>query len=131
MFDVSYVLVFAFHSYLKLKRVVIDHSSFGHSLKELTSLNYLNREQLLYHDRETLSKSKDCAFAVHRRNSKAAFSQMFTIELKFASEVLLRWFTTKHMKLELTDEQKLNYKLTNPLNIEKDRCHICEFPLDL
>ena len=66
-----------------------------------------------------------------RRKSKAAISQMFTTELKFASKVLLRWFTKKHMKLELTNEEKINHKCANPLDIEKDRCNICKFPLDL
>ena len=130
MFVISYVTVFASHPYLNLKRVVIERS-FGHSLEELTSLSHLTREQLLYHDRETLLKLKDYAFDVHRCKSKASISHMFTTELKFASEFLLKWFTKKHMKFELTNEENQNYKRANQLNIEKDKCHICEFPLDL
>ena len=35
------------------------------------------------------------------------------------------------MKTELTNKEKLNYKASNPLNIEKDKCFICNFPLEL
>ena len=44
---------------------------------------------------------------------------MFSKELKFASECLLRWFYKRRMKVELNNEEKLNYKISNPLNPEK------------
>ena len=136
MFAICYVTVFAFHPYLKLNSVIVERS-FGHSLEELTSLNYLARDQLLYHDRKTLLKLKYFALDVHKRNSKAAILHMFTTELKFPSEVLLGWFSKKiYMKVELRNKEKLNYKflIINykfPMDIKKDKFHICYFPLDL
>ena len=78
-----------------------------------------------------VDKLKDCTFEVHRRESKAAITRMLTTKLKFASEVLLKWFTRKYMKFQLTNEKKLNYKRANQLHIQKDKCHICDVPLDL
>ena len=46
MFVVSYVMIVAFHRELNLERIIIHHS-FVHSLDQLTTLNYLTREQLL------------------------------------------------------------------------------------
>ena len=56
---------------------------------------------------------------------------MFSTELKFASDCLLVWFYKKHMKLELGNEEKVNYKTSNALDSEKDRCFICDFLLEL
>ena len=40
MFVVSYVIILAFHPKLKMDRVIIQ-GSFGHSLQQLTTINYL------------------------------------------------------------------------------------------
>ena len=130
MFAISYVTVFAFHPYPKLDPVIIERS-FGHSLEKLASLDYLTREQLLFHDKTALLKLRDCAFEVSRLKTKSAISNVFSTELKFASEYQLKWFYKKHMKVELTNEEKLNYKISNPLNPEKGRYFICNFHLEL
>ena len=62
------------------------------------------REQLLFHEKTTLLKLRDCAFEVIRSKTKSA----------------KKWFYIKHMKVELINEEKLNYKNSNPLNPEKD-----------
>ena len=49
MFAVSCVIIFAFYPDLDIDRVIIE-CSFGHSRKNLTSLNYLTREQLDFKD---------------------------------------------------------------------------------
>ena len=59
---VSYVIIFAFHLELDLKRVIIE--SFGHSLEKLTTINYLTTEQLKYKDLTTLKQLTDCAISV-------------------------------------------------------------------
>ena len=46
---VSYVIIFAFHTELDLKRVIIERS-FGHSLEKLTTIDYLTTEKLKYKD---------------------------------------------------------------------------------
>ena len=58
MFAICYVIVFAFHPYPELDRVIIKRS-FGHSLEKLTSLDYLTREQLFFHVKTTLLKLRD------------------------------------------------------------------------
>ena len=118
MSAISYVIFFAFYPYLNLDCVIIE-KSFGHSLEKLTSLYCLTREQLLFHDKTTLLKLRNCAREINRRK-KSAISNIFSTELKFASECLLKWFNKKHMKVELTNKEKLNYKILNPLNLEKD-----------
>ena len=55
---VSYVIIFAFHPDLDLKRVIIERS-FGHSLEKLTTIDYLTAEQLKYKDLATLKQLRD------------------------------------------------------------------------
>ena len=63
MYAAPYVIIFAFHPKLKLCRVIIERS-FRYSEKELTSLNYLTREQLSFKDNKTLLQLKDCTLNV-------------------------------------------------------------------
>ena len=44
MFVVSYVIILAFHPKLKMDRVIIQRS-FGHSLEQLTTIDYLTNVQ--------------------------------------------------------------------------------------
>ena len=100
MFAVSYITIFAFH----LDDHVNIERSFGHLHEELTSLNYLTREQLEFKDSKTLLQLRDCALAVVERKNKIA---IFT-ELKFAADCLLKWFNKKFKpnNLELSNKQK-------------------------
>ena len=45
MLVLSYVLIVAFHSALNLNRIIMQRS-YAHSLKELTTLNYLTEDQM-------------------------------------------------------------------------------------
>ena len=45
MLVLSYVLIVAFHSALYLNRIIMQRS-YAHSLKELTTLNYLTEDQM-------------------------------------------------------------------------------------
>ena len=49
MFFVSYVLIVAFRPKLNLKKIMIQRS-FGHLLKELTTINYLTEDQMKFID---------------------------------------------------------------------------------
>ena len=60
---VSYVIIFAFHPYLDIKRIIIERS-FGHSIQKLTTIDYLTSEQLKYSDTTTLKQLRDCAISV-------------------------------------------------------------------
>ena len=63
---VSYVIIFAFHPKLELKRIIIERS-FGHSIGKLTTIDYLTNEQLKFHDPITLKQLRDSALEVSGR----------------------------------------------------------------
>ena len=83
MFAVSYAIIFAFHPDLNFERVIIEQS-FGHTLEELVSINYLTADQMIFINR------KDAAFQVSSRKDKLAISAMLNIEIKFAADILLK-----------------------------------------
>ena len=127
---VSYVIIFAFHPELKMKRIIIERS-FGHSIQKLTTIDYLTTEQLKFKDITTLKQLRDCAFSVASKKNKIAISEMFSTELKFATDCLLKWFNSKYKNLELSIKRKRKYEIENPINWENDKCHICTFPLHI
>ena len=130
MFAVSYAIVFAWHPDLNLERVIIKRS-FGLNLNELTSLNYLTAEQQQMINRRTLLQLRDAAIDVSKRKSKIAISAMFNVELKFASDILLKWFNAKikSKHLELDPFAKINYQRQNSIDSQDGKCCICRFPL--
>ena len=130
MKPVSYSITFAFHPSFNFKRVIILRS-FGHSLLNLTTVNYLTAEQLKYKDEITIKQLRDAALSVNSKNNPNAIAEMFSIELKFASDCLLKWFNAKYKKTELTLREKKDYELKNPIDWEKGKCQICTFPLDV
>ena len=58
---------------------------------------------------------------------------MFTTELKFAEDCLLKWFNKKYKSknLELSNEKKKKrkYEVEYLIDWEKGRCCLCKFPL--
>ena len=40
----SYVLIVAFHPHLKLRKIIVQRS-YGHTLQQLTTLDYLTNDQ--------------------------------------------------------------------------------------
>ena len=74
---VSYVILFAFHPKLEMKRIIIERS-FGHSIQKLTAIDYLTAEQLKFKDITTLKQLRDCAFSVFSKKNKIAISKMFS-----------------------------------------------------
>ena len=120
MFVVSYVIIFTFHPELEIDKVIIERS-FGHSEYTLTSLNYLTVDQLNFKNNKTLLQLRDCALNVARKKSKLAIAKMFTTELKFAGDCLLKWFNKKYKSknLELSNEKKKENMKLNFLSIGK------------
>ena len=127
---VSYSIIFAFHPSFNLNRVIILRS-FGHSLLNLTTVGYLTSEQLKYRDEITMKQLRDAAINVNEGNNPNAIAEMFSIELKFASDCLIRWFNEKFKKTELSFSEKKEYELKNPIDWENGRCEICTFPLNI
>ena len=131
MFAASYVIVFAFYPHLKLDQEIME-KSYDHSLEELTSLNYLTREQFSFLDKTKPLKLKDFALVASARRNKIAISAMFSTELKSASDCLLKWFYKKYMKknLELSNLEKIRYQTLHPIDWkERYMCYMCRFLL--
>ena len=126
MFAVSYVIIFAFRPELDINCVIIEQS-FRYSLERLTSLCYLTREQLEFKDNKTLLQLRDCAIAVAEKKNKIAITKMFSTELKFAADCLLKWFKKKFNSnnLELRNEEKRKYEIKHPIDWMQDRCCLC------
>ena len=94
MFAVSYIIIFAFQPELQLDRIKIERS-FGHSQMRLCSLNSFASEQLKFKDVTMLKQLRDCALSVASKRNKLAISKMFTTELKFTGNCLMRSFNVK------------------------------------
>ena len=106
---ISYVIILAFHPKLNLPRIIIERS-FGHSFERLSQIDYLTSEQLTYKDSITLKQLRDCGVAVHKKNNPLAVSEMFSVEIKFATNCVLAWFYDKYKNLELNIELKREYE---------------------
>ena len=132
MFAVFYVIVFAFYPKLNLDCVIVQRS-FGQSPKNLTTIDYLNNDHMECIDVKLVKQSKDCAICVSQKHCKNTVAQMFTVELKFVADCLLTWFNKKfrsqHLEIDLG--RKIAYKAKNPINWDKDKCYICNFPMQI
>ena len=126
---VSYVIILAFHPNLNLPRIIIERS-FGHSLERLSQIDYLTSEQLKYKDIITLKQLRDSALAVHKKTSPLAVSEMFSIEIRFATNCLLSCFHNKYRNEEVDIELKMQYQKENPIDWENGCCVLCTFPLE-
>ena len=80
-----------------------------------------------------LLQLRDCLLAVAVKNSKIAISEIFTTELKFAADYLLKWFNKKFKSnnLELSNDIKRKYENEHLTDCPQDRCCICTFPLEI
>ena len=56
---------------------------------------------------------------------------MFSTELKFATDCVLKWFNSKYKNSELSIERKRKCEIENPINWQSSKCQICNFPLQL
>ena len=132
MFAVSYVIIFAFHPDLNLDRIIIE-PTFEHLQARLCSLNFLTNEQLKFKDFTTLKLLRDCALLVASKKKKIAISEMFTTELKFAGDYLMKWFNTKSKSQNavLSNNAKRKYEIKNPIDWQNGRCYICTFPIEI
>ena len=94
MFAVSYVITFAFHPELKLKEEIIERS-YGDLPDKLLTIDYLIRDQINFTNSKKILQLRDAVIAVANRRGKLTVSTMFNIELKFAADTLLKWFSIK------------------------------------
>ena len=112
-----------------MRRVIIKRS-FGHSERQLRSLNYLKHEQLCFKDNKMLLQLKDCVLTGLAKNSTFAISKMFSTKLKFAAACLLAGFNKKfkNSNLELSYDGKTKYEIKNVIDWESYTYCICYFP---
>ena len=88
---------------------------------------------MLFKNNKTLLQLRDCATNVAAKNNLLAISEMFSTELKFASDCLLGWFNKKYKRtnLELSNEVKKQYETKNPIIWNRDKWCICIFPFQI
>ena len=94
MFVMSYVIVVAFHPHFNFDRMLVQRSV-CHSKEELTSVNYLTREQFAFKTPELIKQLYDQALHVSKRTTKNALGVMFGIELSFVKKTSLAWFNKR------------------------------------
>ena len=64
-----------------------------------------------------LKQLRDCALSVSSKTRKIAISEMFTTELKFAGDCLMRWFNAKFksQNVVLSNDVKRKYEVEHPI----------------
>ena len=78
-------------------------------------MNYLPIDQLQYKDNKTLLQLRDCALNVVRKKNKVVVAEMFSTEIKFAGDCIVKWFNKKFKfkNLELSNDVKRKYDVEN------------------
>ena len=129
MFAVSYALVFTWHPKLNLPRQCVVRG-FNHTVESLTDLSYLTEEQLYLRKQTTTEQLRDAAIEVSKRQNKNAINLLFNVELKFACDILQKWynFKIKPGNLDISLLKRLKYERENPLTTDS-KCAICHFPI--
>ena len=89
MFVMSYVMNVAFHPHLKLRKI-IGQRSYGHTLQQLITLDYLTSDQMKFINLKPVTKLKDMAEELSRRKCENALGQMFSVETALLKLTLLR-----------------------------------------
>ena len=117
MFVVSYTLIFDFHPKLNLNRLIAQRS-FDNSLSKLATVDYLTEDQLKFVDKDLINQLKDCVINVSERRYESVLAQIFAVELKFASNCLLKRFNRKFkiQNMEIDHKEKITYEASNPLD---------------
>ena len=125
-------MVVAFHPSLSLDKILIQRS-YSHTQKELTSINYLTREQMQFKASDLIKQLHDIALCVSKRECKNAMAQMFFTEIAFVKKTLLAWFNKKFTSQfkELSSFVKMNYKQQNQIDYQTANCIICKIPLKI
>ena len=121
MFVVSYVLIVAFHLHLNIKKIVVQRSC-GHSINQLTTIDYLFDDQMKYVGVKLVKLLNDIAQEVSQQKKKSqnALGQMFYIATAFVKKALLHWFEMK------TKSQNLEIERENVTNWQNDKCVGCK-----
>lgn len=81
----------------------------------------------------TMTQLQDCAKGVSQKKFKQAISEMFSTQIKFAVDYLVKWFGRKFKSknLSLSLDKKIRYEKEHPINWENGKCCICNLPLEI
>ena len=101
-------------------------------MSELGDMSCLTTEQLALRDQKTAEQLRDAVMNVHSKKKKNAIAELFNIELKFACDILMKWFNfkIKSNNLEIPNILRIEYNRNNPITADT-KCCICNFPLDV
>ena len=109
-------MIVAFHPHLKLRKIIVQRS-YGHTLQQLITLDYLTNYQMKFISLKPVTQLKDMAEELSRRTCKNALGQMFSVETALIKSTLLDWFNNKikSQYLELNLLMKSKYQKKNPV----------------
>ena len=99
MYVVSYCMIVAFHTELKMPPLIIYRAS-DQSLPELRSLDYLDqvKNNFLshhYHNKKTKQQFEDCALSTFNKSKDTVLSELFSVELEFVCDPSKNGFLPK------------------------------------
>lgn len=99
----------------------------------MTDVSYLNDDMLKNRDPITAKQLKNCTIDVLSKKAKFSFTEMFSIELKFASDSIKGCFCQKFKRrfLELDTFSQHKYEKVNLISWNSDKSFICNFRLAL
>ena len=121
-------MIVAFHPYLKLRKIIVQRS-YGHTLQQLITIDYLTNDQMKFISLKPVTKLKDMAEELSRRKCKNALGQMFSVETALLKSTLLEWFNNKiksqHLELNLLMKSKYPIKIQltdKKINVSYGKC---------
>lgn len=128
MYVVSYCMIVAFHTELKMPPLVIYRTS-DQSLPELHSLHYFNQLKnnfmsYLYHNKKTKQQFEDCALSTLNKLKNTVLSELFSVELKLVCDA--HWFSGEVKKADVNKVEKFHFLMNNL----QHECQICDLLID-
>ena len=101
-------------------------------MNKLNSIDYLTAEHMNYIDPTVVRQLSDAAAHVAARKCKNAVGPMFSIELFFLKDTILRWFykKIKTPNLNVNPDLKAEFEKI-PVDWKNDKCKLCQFKLDI
>ena len=131
MFVISYIMMLCFHPRLDFPKIIVERS-YGRDVQKLNSIDYLTPEQMSFINPTVVSQLSDAAALVAAQKCKNAVGQMFSIELFFLKDTILRWFykKVKSVNLNVNTVLKAEFEKT-PIDWKNDKCVLCQFKLDV
>ena len=75
----------------------------------------------------------DWALNAVKKKNKLAIVEMFSTEIKFSRDCLIKWYNKKFISknLELSSDVERKYEIENPIDWIEGRCCICKFLLKI